>query len=67
MRYLTEIFTPRYGWREAFENSECRLSINLLRWRLRFNVGVDRNHECCELAWIYIDLGPLQLNLAIGH
>lgn len=67
MNRLTEIFTPRYGWREAFENSACCLSINLLSWRLRFDIGVDNKDECCELAWIYIDLGPLHLKLAIGH
>ena len=58
---------PRWGWAEAFDNSRCALEIDMLRWRLRFSVGLDRADSCCELVWAYIDLGPVHLSLAIGH
>jgi hypothetical protein len=67
MRALLATFTPRYGWREALDNSHCSLAVDLLRWRLRWNAGVDRDHTACELVWLYASLGPIHLQLAIGH
>ncbi len=67
MRDLIPRLSPRYGWREALDNSACSLCVDFLDWRLRLAAGLDRQDECCEMVWLYADLGPIHLKLAIGH
>lgn len=65
---ILRLFPPRSApWREALDNSQCSLKVDLLRWRLRFSAGIDRRNYDCELAHLYVDFGPVSLMLAIGH
>lgn len=53
---------------EWLENSHLSVELDLLCWnRWRLNSGIDRKNECCELAWLFFDCGPIALKLAIGH
>lgn len=60
---------PRNGstWRDALDNSHASVEIDLMRWRLRCDAGVDRDNSHCELIWLFVSVGPLHISLAIGH
>ena len=54
-------------WRDALSNSQLFISLNLLRWSWRFDCGVDCGNYSCELLYLYVDIGPIRLNIALGH
>ncbi len=52
---------------EFVEDSNCSLMIDMLDWSIRFDIGKDKENDCTQIWWCFIDFGPVKLKLAPAH
>ena len=49
------------------EGCNCSFEVDLFKWRRRFNVGHEIHDEAWESYYAFIDFGPFNLKLSVGH
>lgn len=54
-------------FKEFIEDSDCSIKLDLLNWKLRFNISTDKNNDCTQIWWCFISFGPLHIKLAQSH
>lgn len=65
---ISRHFPPKSStWADAWDNCECRLALDFLRWRLSLLGGIDRDNSACQIIYLFVEFGPLRLAFAVGH